>query len=306
MAKYTSGRQKNLKVGVSSYSENLTSLDVIGKVGIGTTNAEGRSLYVIGNAEVTGILTANRLYSKLYGEFTGGSISGTNIVGTSLSISGISTLTTLRVTGAFQDSTGSQGSPGQILQSTGSNATTWVTASSVPAGGRFDTSIDNSLYVQATGTLDIVGVGTTTTQLTTFPAGSNEYVIHSMHVTNVSNGDAEITAGFVMSGRKVPATITVGGGAGINTITVGSASSIVVGMAVTGQGNATNFGTGLQYNTYVTSVDGNNITLSKPIAASAVSGVLYFSSVSKVASRLPVPVGSAVELLKQPMVWCSG
>jgi hypothetical protein len=92
MAKYTSGRQKNLKVGISSYSENLTSLDVIGKVGIGTTNADGRSLYVIGNAEVTGILTANRLYSKLYGEFTGGSISGTNIVGTSLSISGISTV----------------------------------------------------------------------------------------------------------------------------------------------------------------------------------------------------------------------
>ena len=38
MAKYTSGRQKNLKVGISSYSENLTSLEVIGKVGIGTTN----------------------------------------------------------------------------------------------------------------------------------------------------------------------------------------------------------------------------------------------------------------------------
>ena len=39
MAKYTSGRQKNLKIGISSYSENLTSLEVIGKVGIGTTNA---------------------------------------------------------------------------------------------------------------------------------------------------------------------------------------------------------------------------------------------------------------------------
>lgn len=39
MAKYTSGRQRNLKVGIQSYSENLTSLEVIGKVGIGTTNA---------------------------------------------------------------------------------------------------------------------------------------------------------------------------------------------------------------------------------------------------------------------------
>ena len=32
------------------------------------------------------------------------------------------------------------------------------------------------------------------------------------------------------------------------------------------------------------------------------TGVLYFSPVSKVSSRLPVPVGSAVELLKQPMI----
>ena len=39
MAKYTSGRQKNLKVGISSYSENLTSLEVVGKVGIGTEDA---------------------------------------------------------------------------------------------------------------------------------------------------------------------------------------------------------------------------------------------------------------------------
>lgn len=38
MAKYVSGRQKNLKVGISSYSENLTSLEVIGKVGINTSS----------------------------------------------------------------------------------------------------------------------------------------------------------------------------------------------------------------------------------------------------------------------------
>jgi len=30
MAKYVSGRQKNIKVGITSYSENLTSLEVIG------------------------------------------------------------------------------------------------------------------------------------------------------------------------------------------------------------------------------------------------------------------------------------
>jgi hypothetical protein len=194
------------------------------------------------------------------------------------------------------------------------NGTNWVNATASASGGggsgTFDTSIDNVLYVQPTGTLDIVGVGTTTSQITTLPAGSSEYIIHSMHVTNVSNGDAEITAGFVMNARKVPASISVSvgssGGAGIHTFTVGSASSIRVGMAVTGTGNigeTTGIGTtaGFQFNTYVTSVDGNNITLSKPMSGRA-TGVLYFSPTSLVSSRLPVPVGSAVELLKQPMI----
>jgi hypothetical protein len=213
-----------------------------------------------------------------------------------------------RITGAFRDSTNSPGTSGQVLQSTVSG-TQWTTAAA-GGSGKFDTSIDNVLYVQPTGTLDIVGVGTTTTQITTLPAGTNEYIIHSLHVTNISNGDAEITAGFVMNARKVPASISVSigssGGAGIHTFTVGSASSITVGMAVTGTGNigeTTGIGTtaGFQYNTYVTSVDGNNITVSKPMSGRA-TGVLYFSPVSKVSSRLPVPVGSAVELLKQPMV----
>jgi hypothetical protein len=77
-------------------------------------------------------------------------------------------------------------------------------------------------------------------------------------------------------------------------------------MAVTGTGNigeTTGIGTtaGFQFNTYVTSVDGNNITLSKPMSGRA-TGTLQFSPVSLISSRLPVPVGSAVELLKQPMI----
>jgi hypothetical protein len=216
-----------------------------------------------------------------------------------------------RVTGAIQDSTGNPGTSGQVLQSTVSG-TLWAAAAAGGGGGsgKFDTSIDNVLYVQPTGTLDIVGVGTTVTQITTLPSGTTKYLVHSLHVTNISNGDAEITAGFVMNARKVPATISVSagssGGPGIHTFTVGSASSIRVGMAVTGTGNigeTTGIGTtaGFQFNTYVTSVDGNNITLSKPMSGRA-TGTLFFSPVSLVSSRLPVPVGSAVELLKQPMI----
>jgi len=217
-----------------------------------------------------------------------------------------------RITGRLYDSSNSPGSPGQILQTTGSGTQWTSSATGVDAnsGGKFDTSIDNVLYIQPTGTLDIVGVGTTVTQITTFPAGTTEYIIHSIHVTNVSNGDAEITAGFIINNRQVPASISVSvgnsGGAGIHTFTVGSGTSIRVGMAVTGTGNigeTTGIGStaGFQYNTYVTSVNGNLITLSKPMSGIA-TGTLRFSPVSRVVSRLPVPVGSAVELLKQPMV----
>jgi len=239
-------------------------------------------------------------------------VGGTTVIDNSRNITniGVATFTTLRTTGAIQDSTGNTGTSGQVLQST-VTGTQWATAGG-GGSGKFDTSIDNVLYIQPTGTLDIVGVGTTVTQITTLPAGSNEYLIHSIHVTNISNGDAEITAGFVIDSRKVPATIVSGGGigtaaAGINTITVSTASSIRIGMAVTGQGNigeVTGIGStaGFQYNTYVTSVDSNRITLSKPISGQAVTGTAWFTPVSKVSSRLPVPVGSAVELLKQPMV----
>jgi hypothetical protein len=269
------------------------------QIGGTTVIDNSRNIQNIGVATITSALNVG----------TGGTVITTTVaglvgIGTTVPAYTLQVQGDARITGAFRDSTNSTGTSGQVLQST-QTGTLWAPA----AGGssKFDTSIDNVLYVQPTGTLDIVGVGTTVTQITTLPAGSNKYLVHSLHVTNISNGDAEITAGFVMNAKKVPATISIGGGAGINTITVSSASSITVGMAVTGQGNigeTTGIGStaGFQYNTYVTSVDSNRITLSKPIAGASVSGTAWFSPVSDVVLRLPVPVGSAVELLKQPMV----
>jgi hypothetical protein len=61
MAKgYLSNRQKNLKLGISSYTENSTVLEVTGKVGIGTTNATS-NLYVVGDTQITGVTTLNKL-----------------------------------------------------------------------------------------------------------------------------------------------------------------------------------------------------------------------------------------------------
>jgi hypothetical protein len=54
MAKYLSKRQPNFNVGISSYTESDTVLQTIGKVGIGTTNAQQHSLFVVGSTNVTG------------------------------------------------------------------------------------------------------------------------------------------------------------------------------------------------------------------------------------------------------------
>ena len=51
---YKSGRQQNLNLGISSVTENRTVLQTIGKVGIGTTNAQNHSLFVVGSTNITG------------------------------------------------------------------------------------------------------------------------------------------------------------------------------------------------------------------------------------------------------------
>ncbi len=50
---FLTGRETELKVGVSQYSENRTSLEVTGRIGVGTTNASC-DLDVVGNAQFHG------------------------------------------------------------------------------------------------------------------------------------------------------------------------------------------------------------------------------------------------------------
>ena len=116
--------------------------------------------------------------------------------------------------------------------------------------------------------------------------------MYSVHVTNVSNGDAELTAGFDIYSRQVSAVVSAGN-SGINTCIVSSASSIAIGMAVTG--------TNIDYNTFVTDISGTTITLNKNLTGT-VSGIGYFTPNSRVTSRLPIPVGAAVEIMNQPFI----
>ena len=69
MSKFLSGRQSELKVGISSYTESKTVLEITGKVGIGTTNATSK-LHVIGDVRVSGVVTATTFSGTLDGIVT--------------------------------------------------------------------------------------------------------------------------------------------------------------------------------------------------------------------------------------------
>ena len=103
--KYLSNKVKDLQVGITNYSENKSkSLYVVGNVGIGTTNPTAE--VGISNTSVlaVGILTAYRIYSSVYGEFTG-EFSGGNVDTTNLNVSGISTLSTVNISGGIVTAT---------------------------------------------------------------------------------------------------------------------------------------------------------------------------------------------------------
>jgi len=75
MAKYVSGRVKELKIGVTNYSEDKTSLSVVGNVGVGTTNPTA----TVG-AGVTAILAAGIVTAyQFYGDGSGLSNTGASL-----------------------------------------------------------------------------------------------------------------------------------------------------------------------------------------------------------------------------------
>jgi len=54
MSKFLSGRLRQLLLGIAGYTENKTVLQTTGKVGIGTTDAQQHSLFVVGSTNITG------------------------------------------------------------------------------------------------------------------------------------------------------------------------------------------------------------------------------------------------------------
>jgi len=87
---YKSGRQQNLNLGITSITENKTVLQTIGKVGIGTTNAQHHSLYVVGSTNIVG-------NSNVTGVGTFGSVNSNVGIFTNITATGFATVGTLYV-----------------------------------------------------------------------------------------------------------------------------------------------------------------------------------------------------------------
>ena len=87
MTRYKSGRQRDFQIGIRSYTEDLTTLEVIGKVGIGTTLATS-ALTVYGDGLFTGVVTAK----KFVGEFDIVSSNFQEIITERLIVTGVATI----------------------------------------------------------------------------------------------------------------------------------------------------------------------------------------------------------------------
>lgn len=107
---YKSGRQQNLNLGITSVTENRTVLQTIGKVGIGTTNAQQHSLFVVGSTNITSDVNVD-------GESTFAGI--TTVTGSTLFVKQIDILGVSTFRGPISNGS-TFGNNGQYLKSTGS------------------------------------------------------------------------------------------------------------------------------------------------------------------------------------------
>ena len=169
---------------------SLTSLSVSGLstfTGIGTFQSD---LYVGGDVNIVGVLTAERLYSNVYGEFIGGGIVGDSIVGTALSISGISTLGTVQISSG-------------IITATSGIVTYY-------GDGQYLDNVVSGVGIQSGGT--VIGTGFTTLN---FIGAGNTFAVYGNTVDiSISSGSADGADGadddWVVTSIGIHTTANVG------------------------------------------------------------------------------------------------
>ena len=216
MAKYISNRQQNLKIGIVSYTEDETVLEVIGNVGIGTTNATSK-LWVNGDGYFVGVLTATSFFgngsglTNLIGVGAGIAVkdSGT-VVGTAGTIDFGDNLTVSAISAGIVTVTGSAGGGSSQFVTTAAGI---HTLSNVGIGTTNPTS---KLHV--VGDARITGILTIGTSSVVLDGANNKIYVGSgvtISATEISIGSNIIGSGG-FSGNASSATYATNAGIATN------------------------------------------------------------------------------------------
>jgi len=222
MAKYNSNRQQNLKIGISSYTEDKTVLEITGKVGIGTTNAQ-YSLDVVGDINFTGTFyeDGNQFIASRWTSGAGTEIYRlSNVgIGTTNPTEDLDVAGDVRIRGGLYDKNNQAGTSGQLLVSTVTGVD-WQDATEI-------TVIQNILNTTLTGigiSEEGTGIGTDFTSFNFIGPG----------VTASANGTSvNVTVADYVSNAGVSTSVIGGIGSitqlnvtGISTLGVTSATNL--------------------------------------------------------------------------------
>ena len=242
MAKYNSNRQQNLKIGISSYTEDKTVLEITGKVGIGTTNAQ-YSLDVVGDINFTGTFyeDGNQFIASRWTSGAGSEIYRlSNVgIGTTNPTEDLDVAGDVRIRGGLYDKNNQSGTSGQLLVSTVTGVD-WQDATEITIINTLLNTTLTGIGISEEGT----GIGTDFTSFNFIGPG----------VTASANGTSvNVTVADYVSNAGVSTSVIGGIGSitqlqvtGISTLGVTSATNltsqslVVSGISTLGVTSATN------------------------------------------------------------------
>ena len=247
MAQFLSGRLPNLNVGIQSSTENSTVLQITGKVGIGAEDAGNYDLNVEGDARITGVVSATTFYGSLVGNVIGPTEGA--VVGTSLSVSGISSLNVVTANSVTTENLYVSGISTLVGDLTVDSGSLHVQSSSGFVGINTTsptTTLDVLGSAKVSENLNVTGILTATRFISTQTTGTAPFSVSSS--TKVSNLNADllddqegsyyrdasnINAG-TLNNARLPQDINITGILTASQLTTGSGNIGITSNTITG------------------------------------------------------------------------